>query len=391
MTSSLTQLVIYAVNHQASDIHLESGMPPAFRINGKIEINGEPIKHSIMKEWMLNLLGQERWQYLGDNKSIDLSEEIAGLRCRLNIFFSFQGLGCALRILRDDQLSIATSNLHPHFTDIANIARGLVLVCGSTGAGKSTTLATLLSEVSRSKAFNIVTIENPIEYVIRSRKSFVRQREVGVSVNGFSEGVRDALREDPDVIFVGEVRDHETTAAVLTAAETGHLVYTSIHASSVREALGRLTSTFSAQNRSIALHQLSGCLQAVICQRLQYLPRFKIRVPVCEILMPTTASRSLILADKLSSIQDTLQTGRDAGSMTYDWYEQWLNAKNDFYIPDIKNIKAKPLKVNSYNPEVWSLAKPKARQAELRSKSNDYEIDEAEDLDQIISDLEKDM
>ncbi|SMF57291.1 type IV pilus twitching motility protein PilT [Pseudobacteriovorax antillogorgiicola] len=389
-SGSLKQLVKLAIQLKASDIHLDSGRPSAFRINNKIEFHGSVIKAAVLKNSLLDLLGNERWAYLVQNKSIDCSENISGVRCRINIFFTYRGVGASIRILSSHVPSLASLNLHPVFKTISDFDRGLVLVCGPTGSGKSTTIAALINQINHSKQMNVITIENPIEYIFQPNLSLIRQREIGISVKDFPSGVRDALREDPDMMLVGEIRDEETARATLNAAETGHLVFTTIHSASVVEAISRLSATFTEDFQSFAFAQLADCLKAVVCQRLVVHPKFKIRVPVCEVLIPNSATRSLLLAGNLKSLPDHLMTNRDGGCLTFDWYQQWLDGLASLE-PLPKTVRNEPVnEVESPDRETWSLATKDLKREHVEPKSNEgYEIDgDADDLNSIIADLE---
>ncbi|NRA68095.1 MAG: Flp pilus assembly complex ATPase component TadA [Pseudobacteriovorax sp.] len=391
--ASLSTIIRSARQKGASDVHLDCGLPPALRVDGKITFLDEAITATKLNEWVIGLLGPDRWEYLQERKSIDLSEIIGGLRCRLNIFFSLRGVSLAIRILYDHQVSIDSMNLHPIFKEISTHRQGLILVCGSTGSGKSTTLAALVHEMNLRESLNIITIENPIEYVMKPIKSMIRQREVGISVDTFFDGVRDALREDPDVIMVGEIRDGDTARATLRAADTGHLVLGTLHGSNCTEALQRMTSLCQSEQQEGVLHQLAGCLKAVISQKLVYLPERKMRVPLCEILIPNTATKSVLHSNQLVKIQDTLASGRDNGSLTFKWYQDWLDAKTNFHYPKPSEPPAESSEtIESGQKDLWKLATKKTRSGKqtMKQSQSDLEItDDGEDLMDIIQDLER--
>lgn len=390
---NLNSLVSLARRRGASDLHLDGGLPAAIRVNGQIKFLEEVIKSSTLKEWTLSLLGAERWDFLNEKKSIDLSETLSGMRCRINAFFSLRGVSLAIRILNDQIATIDSMNLHPVFRQIASYREGLVLMCGTTGSGKSTTLSALIQEINKTESLNVITIENPIEYVIRPVKSMVRQRELGISVDSFHLGVRDALREDPDVIMVGEVRDEETAKATISAAETGHLVLGTIHGSNCAEAIQRLASLCHSDKNEAVFHQISSCLKAVVCQKLVYFAQHRIRVPVCEILIPNTATRSVIFSQKLNKISDTLASSRDDGSMTFQWYREWVDSKSEFYKPSLEPVsETKKEVLPDAQKEQWKLAirKRKLEKTSTSSSQTDLEISgEDDDLMQIIQDLEE--
>ena len=223
-----------------------------------------------------------------------MSRTIEGLRCRINILQTSRGVGFAIRLLPAFQPTIETLNLHPDLKQLVNYANGLVLISGPTGSGKSTTLAALVQTINLSDARHIVTIESPIEFTFRPRKSFIRQREVGRDTPSFEQALLDSLREDPDVLMVGEMREPETMRLTLSAAETGHLVLATVHSANCAEALQRVVNAFPSEIQSNIAAQLADCLIGVVSQRLQFRPNLNICVPECEVLKTTMPIKNFI-------------------------------------------------------------------------------------------------
>src|SRR5579862_7794906 len=267
----LETLIASARQQGASDLHLESGLPAALRIRGTLRTTGEPIAPQTLSGFAHEILG-EQWPQFLERRSADLSKTISGVRCRINILQTSRGIGFAIRLLASFQATLETLNLHPDFKKFIANPHGLILICGPTGSGKSSTLAALIQEINLTDSRHIVTVENPIEYTFRPRRAYIRQREVGRDTPSFEQALIDAMREDPDVLMVGEMRDPETMRLTLNAAETGHLVLATAHSATAAEALQRVVSAFSPEVQSGVCAQLADCLVAVICQRLQFRP-----------------------------------------------------------------------------------------------------------------------
>jgi twitching motility protein PilT len=224
-------------------------------------------------------------------------------------------------------------NLHPDLKKLVKNTHGLILVSGPTGSGKSSTLAALIQEINLTETRHIVTVENPIEYTFRPRRSYIRQREVGRDTPSFEQALLDALREDPDVLMVGEMRDPETMRLTLSASETGHLVLATVHSSSCAEALQRVASAFPAEIQGAVCAQLADCLVAVISQRLRFRPDLNIRVPECEILVATHAVKNFIRTREFFKIISALETGADHGMWSFQRYVKWLDSRTNFFVP----------------------------------------------------------
>ena len=252
---------------------------------------------------------------------------IGGVRCRLNVLRSMRGVGAALRLLYSRQLTVEKLNLHPTIADLADLKHGMVLVSGPTGSGKSSTLAALINEINLAAVRHIVTIESPIEYLIKPQRSIIRQREVGRDTPSFAQGLLDSLREDPDVLMVGEMRDPETMRLTLNAAETGRVVYATVHSGSCSEALQRIIGSFAAGEQDAVAMQLADCVEAVICQSLHYSAPHELRLPVCEILRSTSAIRACIRNREFFKIASFIETGAEYGMWTSRRYQAWADGK----------------------------------------------------------------
>jgi len=333
MNFSLESLVAQAYRNGASDLHLEGGLPAAIRIRGVLNMTGEPIPAAVLFETAQELIGHEQWPYFEERRSMDLSRTISSVRCRINILHSARGVGLAVRLLSTFEASLDKLNLHPELRRLLKPANGLVLVSGPTGSGKSTTMAALIQEINLTETSHIVTLESPIEYNFRPRLAFIRQREIGRDTPSFEQGLLDALREDPNVLMVGEMRDQETMRLTLNAAETGHLVLATVHSATCAEALQRIVSAFPAGIQNNVAAQLADCLVGVVTQKLFYRSDLSIRIPECEILFPTNAIKAFIRNCDFFKIPQAMEIGADHGLWTFDRYRQWLAKKSKWYIP----------------------------------------------------------
>ncbi len=329
----LESLVSLALAQGASDLHLESGLPAALRVRGTLTTTGEPIPGKQMFEMARSVIGEEQWPRFLERRSFDLSRTIHGVRCRINILQTARGIGFAIRLLASFQATIERLNLHPDLKKLVAHPNGLILVSGPTGCGKSSTLAALIQEINLTDTRHIVTIESPIEYNFRPRRAYIRQREVGRDTPSFEQALLDALREDPDVLMVGEMREPETMRLTLNIAETGHLVMATVHSATCAEAIQRVVSAFPAEIQSSVAAQLADCLLAVISQRLRFRPDLNIRVPECEILVMTHAVKNFIRNRDFFKIASSLETGADHGMWTYQRYRSWLERRSNWSIP----------------------------------------------------------
>jgi twitching motility protein PilT len=329
----LDSLIESAAASGASDLHLESGMSAALRIRGALRVTGEPVAPRSLAEIARLLIGEEQWPLFLERRSFDMSRTIRGVRCRINIFQTARGVGLAIRLLSAFQATVEKLNLHPDLKKLVKHPHGLILVSGPTGCGKSSTMAALIQEINLTETQHIITVESPIEYSFRPRRAFIRQREVGRDTPSFEQALLDALREDPDVLMVGEMRDPETMRLTLSAAETGHLVLATVHSSTCAEALQRVASAFPAEIQSAVCSQLADCLVAVVSQRLRFREDLNIRVPECEILMATHAVKNFIRTREFFKIISALETGADHGMWSFQRYVKWLDSRTNFFVP----------------------------------------------------------
>jgi twitching motility protein PilT len=329
----LETLVESAAANGASDLHLEGGMPAALRVRGALRVMGEPIAPKLLTEMARELVGETQWPVFLERRSFDLSRTIRGVRCRINILHTSRGVGLAIRLLSPFQATLEKLNLHPDLRKLVKNTHGLILVSGPTGCGKSSTLAALIQEINLTETRHIVTVESPIEYSFRPRRAYIRQREVGRDTPSFEQALLDALREDPDVLMVGEMRDPETMRLTLSASETGHLVLATVHSSSCAEALQRVASAFPAEIQGAVCAQLADCLVAVVSQRLRFRQDLNIRVPECEILVATHAVKSFIRNRDFFKIVTAIETGADNGMWTFQRYVKWLEGRSNFFVP----------------------------------------------------------
>src|ERR1022692_3145767 len=330
---NLEALISAARQHGASDRHLEAGLSPAMRIRGSLRTAGEPVPAQTLLTFAREIIGEANWPHFVERGSADLSKTIHGVRCRINIFRTARGTGFAIRLLASFQATLETLNLHPDLKKLVSHQHGLILLSGPTGSGKSSTLAAMIQEINLTDARHIVTIENPIEYTFRPRRAYIRQREVGRDTPSFEQALLDALREDPDVLMVGEMRDPETMRLTLNASETGHLVLATVHSSSCAEAVQRVASAFPAEIQNAVCAQLADCLIAVISQRLRFRQDLNIRLPECEILMATHAVKNFIRTRDFFKIVSALETGADHGMWSFQRYVKWLDSRTNFFVP----------------------------------------------------------
>ncbi|MGD0251584.1 MAG: PilT/PilU family type 4a pilus ATPase [Verrucomicrobiota bacterium] len=329
----LETLIESAAGNAASDLHLEGGMPAALRVRGALRVLGEPIAPKLLTEMARELIGETQWPVFLERRSFDLSKTIRGVRCRINILHTSRGVGLAIRLLSSFQATVEKLNLHPDLKKLVKNTHGLILVSGPTGCGKSSTLAALIQEINLTETRHIVTVESPIEYSFRPRRAFIRQREVGRDTPSFEQALLDALREDPDVLMVGEMRDPETMRLTLSASETGHLVLATVHSSTCAEALQRVAAAFPSEIQGAVCAQLADCLVAVISQRLRFRQDLNIRLPECEILVATHAVKNFIRNRDFFKIVTAIETGADNGMWTFQRYAKWLEGRSNFFVP----------------------------------------------------------
>ncbi|MDH5352884.1 MAG: type IV pilus twitching motility protein PilT [Gammaproteobacteria bacterium] len=315
----IAQLLAFGVKQGASDLHLSSGLPPMIRVDGDIRrINVPEMDHKQVHDMIYDIMSDKQRKDYEEFLETDFSFEIPGLaRFRVNAFNHNRGAGGVFRTIPSKILSLEDLGAPKIFQEISEYPRGIVLVTGPTGSGKSTTLAGMVDYKNDSEYGHILTVEDPIEFVHESKKCLVNQREVHRDTLGFNEALRSALREDPDTILVGEMRDLETIRLALSAAETGHLVFGTLHTSSAAKTIDRIVDVFPAAEKSMVRSMLSESLKAVISQTLMK----KIgggRVAAHEIMIGTPAIRNLIREDKVAQMYSAIQTGQNVGMQTLD-------------------------------------------------------------------------
>jgi twitching motility protein PilT len=317
----------------ASDLHLEAETPIVARIRGDLQTVGAVVSGAALVQVARELLGEERWREFIERGSADLSLAVSGIRLRANFFRTVRGIAAAIRLLAPDVKDLRACNLHKDFSKLILAESGLILISGPTGSGKSTTLAALIEEINATRARHVVTLESPIEYLFANRRSFIRQREIPTHSPSFEQGIVDALRENPDVLVIGEMRTPEVMRLTLNAAETGHLVVATMHSATCAEALTRLCMSFPADIQASVRAQLADCLVAVCCQRLEFLSTAQLHVPRCEILLPTSGAKGTIRSGNFSHIATVLQSGGEEGMWTFERYQRWIDQVTDWVRP----------------------------------------------------------
>ena len=317
---SISDLLAFSVKNNASDLHLSAGLPPMIRVHGDVrKINLPAMDHNEVHAMVYGIMNDVQRKVYEETLECDFSFEIDNLaRFRVNAFNHNRGSGAVFRTIPSKVLSLDDLNCPPIFKEIAQNPRGLVLVTGPTGSGKSTTLAAMVDYVNENTLGHILTIEDPIEFVHASKKCLINQREVGQHTLSFSNALRAALREDPDVILVGEMRDLETIRLALTAAETGHLVFGTVHTSSAAKTIDRIVDVFPATEKDMVRSMLSESLRAVISQTLCKTKDEAGRIAAHEIMIGTPAIRNLIRENKVAQMYSSIQTGQNAGMQTLD-------------------------------------------------------------------------
>ena len=320
MTLSINDLLSYALDSGASDLHLSVGATPMVRINGTMRpLNLPPMTQETLESIMREVMNDDQIARFKQRKEIDFSCELAGRgRFRVNFFIQLRGLAGVFRAIPTLIKSFDELGLPPVLASLSMRDRGLILLTGPTGSGKSTTLAAMVDYINEHKQVHIITIEDPVEYLHVSKKSLINQRELGSCTDSFANALRSALREDPDVILVGEMRDLETIQLALTAAETGHLVLATLHTSSAAKTIDRIIDIFPAEQKSQVRTMLSESIVAVIAQKLLPNKDNSGRLPACEILIANTAVRNLIREDKIYQLPSIIQSGGVEGMQTLD-------------------------------------------------------------------------
>lgn len=315
----ITELLAFSAKNGASDLHLSAGLPPMIRVDGDVRrIKLPAMEHKEVHALIYDIMNDKQRKDFEEFLETDFSFEVPGVaRFRVNAFNQNRGAGAVFRTIPSKVLTMDELGMGEVFRKISDFPRGLVLVTGPTGSGKSTTLAAMLDYINDSRQEHILTIEDPIEFVHSSKKCLVNQREVHRDTLGFSEALRSALREDPDIILVGELRDLETIRLALTAAETGHLVFGTLHTTSAAKTIDRVVDVFPAEEKAMVRSMLSESLQAVVAQTLLR-KNGGGRVAAHEIMIGTPAIRNLVREDKIAQMYSAIQTGGGLGMQTLD-------------------------------------------------------------------------
>ena len=340
----IAQLLTFGVKQGASDLHLSAGVEPMIRVDGDVKrINLPPLEHKQVHDMVYDIMNDKQRKAYDEFLETDFSFEIPGLaRFRVNAFNHARGAGAVFRTIPSKIMSLEDLHCPPIFKELADTPRGLILVTGPTGSGKSTTLAAMVNHKNESEYGHILTIEDPIEFVHQSKKCLINQREVHRDTLGFSEALRSALREDPDTILVGEMRDLETIRLALTAAETGHLVFGTLHTSSAAKTVDRIVDVFPAAEKEMVRAMLSEALRAVISQTLLK-KKGGGRIAAHEIMIGTPAIRNLIRENKIAQMYSSIQTGQREGMQTLEQCLKDLVKRGLVATEDARRKANKPL------------------------------------------------
>ena len=314
-------IITNAIKDIISDIYITGGHPMVTRKHGNIQFH-PTIKwsHQDVDALVRKLLNHRQLDALRERKSLDCAISLSNARLRINVFTTTRGLSLAIRILPGHIPSIEQLNLHPSLNEITKLKSGLILNCGPTGVGKTTTVASIINKINCTRPAHIVTLENPIEYRIQSKKALIQQRELGTHMPSFAQGLLDVLRENPDVIVVGELREPETMRLALNAAESGHLVIATLHASTPEEAIYRLCNAVPPESQNEIRFQLASTLSWLIVQQLLYMETIGFRVPLLTIVRGTQSVKNIIRENKLHQLDSAIQIGKNEGMFTNDRY-----------------------------------------------------------------------
>jgi twitching motility protein PilT len=330
-----SNLIQAAIKSRFSDLHITGGHSLVFRQNGVIRFDNRFIwSHQEIDSLAKKILNPYRLNMLRTRHSADFALNVKNHRIRINVFNTSRGLSLAVRLLSRRIPSITELNLHPSVKNISNIKSGLLLICGSTGAGKSTTIASIIKNINHTMANHVITLEDPIEYLFKSDRSFIEQRELGTHFPSYERGLLDVLREDPDTIVVSELREPEAMRLTLDAAESGHLVIAGMHSADIVECLYRFCNSFPLEVHELIRYQLSVSLRSAMAQQLVFYPEHGFRIPVLSILHNNTSAQGLIRDNKFSQIENLMQVNLKQGMFTFDQYRaEYLDKQSKFNMP----------------------------------------------------------
>ncbi|MBC2736757.1 MAG: Flp pilus assembly complex ATPase component TadA [Desulfobacteraceae bacterium] len=340
MTERFNAIIQQGLNNGYSDIHITGEHPLVYRCNGSLHFEKSlQWSHRELDLLVQRLLSVRELEILHQQMSVDIARSIGQVRIRVNIFNTLRGLSLAIRLLPGHPPELAKLNLHPSIVDFCRLKTGLLLVGGAAGTGKSTTIAAMVEEINRTQSLHIITLEAPVEYRYRSKKSFVEQRELGTHFPSYSQGLQDVLREAPDLIVVGELREPETIRLTVNAVEAGHLVIASIHATTTEDAFYRLCNSFPADIQDLVRNQLASSLSLLLIQKLIHLNAHGFRVPLLSILRGTPAVKSMVRDNRLSQIETLLQTGSREGMFNMEKYYTDFIARQTRFVSPLETFR----------------------------------------------------
>jgi twitching motility protein PilT len=399
-----------------SDVHIRGGQPMVYRKDGNIrfDMQGAPWSYFDVDELIGVILNAKSKETLRQRLSVDLATTVGNLRVRINIFNTDRGPSLAIRLLPNVIPTIENLNVHPSLSTISELKSGLVLICGATGCGKTTTIASILNDINQKRAAHVITLEDPIEYQISSRMAFVEQREVGTHVSSFERGLIDIMREDPDVIMVGELRDPQTIALTLNVAESGHLVVATLHATNVEDAIYRIINSAPPEAEEYIRYQVASTISWVILQKLVYNEKAGFRLPLLSIMRGTSQIRGLIRDKKLFQIENAMHASKADGMYTQERYlDEFLGTRDKFFNPSMNFSPAKdavtdvgyssPVFDSGYDPSAKTTtlqdqpftSSPKSTSPKAATKivigadESQYVINETDDLQELIAEAER--
>jgi twitching motility protein PilT len=360
------------------------------RVGGELRSVGETIAGPHVVQAGKDTLGAEAWAQFMERGSADISLVLGGTRCRINIYRTIRGLAFAVRLLAPSVHDLRTCNLHPDLRKLLDPTSGLVVVSGPTGCGKSTTLAALIEELNAARARHVITLESPLEYVFTNRRCFIQQREIPTHSPSFEQAIIDALRENPDVLVISEMRTPEVIRLTLNAAETGHLVLATMHSATCAESLSRICMAFPADIQGNIRAQLADCLVGVVCQRLEFLEAHQMRVPRCEILLASSGAKGAIRSGQFSQVSNVIQSGGEDGMWTFDRYQRWMEQQRDWtHAPPPRAMPDDPVGPNVALKPAPKRTRPPGPAVHGENAPIEISIDEEADLTELAKRIEQ--